>query len=158
MNFAPTQKTVSTEPPTLVGSVDTVPTTFLAPEMAVTGAAGGVTTRCSVGTSPAKPPNQGVTSYGSNDVSPLFEDSDGADVVPGPAEPQNGGATPKRLAVKYAKPMASCEASCLIMRGDLELAIRDLQKCRSFSWISQELRIQLGRCLYELTATRRMCP
>lgn len=50
------------------------------------------------------------------------------------------------------------EAGRMVMRGDLEACIRDLQVCRSLSWISQEMRIQLGRCLYELTAARRMCP
>jgi hypothetical protein len=54
--------------------------------------------------------------------------------------------------------LSSLEVSGLIMRGDLEAAIKDLSRCRSYAWVSQELRIQLGRCLYELTAARRMAP
>lgn len=65
--------------------------------------------------------------------------------------------SPLRKPVTYSKE-TSVENSCLIMRGDLELAIRDLSRCRAFSWISDELRRQLGACLYELTLARRMCP
>jgi hypothetical protein len=54
----------------------------------------------------------------------------------------------------------NCEIvnSAAIMRGDLELAIRDLSRCRRFTWLSDELRAQLGRCLHELTLARRSCP
>jgi hypothetical protein len=64
-----------------------------------------------------------------------------------PANPQrhiNGGT------------MSSVEISALIMRGDLQAAINDLSRCRSYVWLSQELRTQLGRCLYELHTARRM--
>lgn len=46
--------------------------------------------------------------------------------------------------------------SAAIMRGSIELAISDLQKCRRFDWISEEMRAQLGRCLFELTEARKM--
>lgn len=49
-----------------------------------------------------------------------------------------------------------CQAQ--IMRGDLEVCIRDINVCRRFAWISDELRDQLGRCLFELTSARRMAP
>jgi hypothetical protein len=52
--------------------------------------------------------------------------------------------------------LTSLECSALIMRGDLDLAIRDLSRCRQYVWLSQELRCQLGRCLYELHTARRM--
>lgn len=52
--------------------------------------------------------------------------------------------------------MSSVEVSALIMRGDLQAAINDLSRCRSYFWLSQELRAQLGRCLYELHKARRM--
>jgi hypothetical protein len=107
---------VSTEPPTPLGSVDTFTTTFPAPEMTLMGAARGVTTGRSVGTSLAKPPEL------------------------------NGAFN------------SAIVCSAHVMRGDLEVAIRDLQKCRALSWLSDEMRGQLGRCLYELTAARRMCP
>jgi hypothetical protein len=45
-----------------------------------------------------------------------------------------------------------------LMRGDLEACIRDVNVCRRFTWISDELRDQLGRCLFELTSARRMAP
>ena len=110
------RKTVLTEPPLLPGSVNTVTTTFSAPEMASAGAAGSVTGFRSPGALPAKP---GELRAAHN--SRIYN-------------------------------------SALIMRGDLEVAIRDLQVCRALSWISDEMRGQLGRCLYELTAARRMCP
>jgi len=43
-----------------------------------------------------------------------------------------------------------------VMRGDLDAAIRDVSRCRRYEWISEEMRVQLGRCLYELTEARRM--
>lgn len=107
---------VSNRPHFPPGRFDTFSPTISEPEMACAGAAGGVTSRCSLGTSPAKPSD-----------------------------------------IERAR-ASSIETSCLVMRGDLEACIRDMQVCRSLSWISQEMRIQLGRCLYELTAARRMCP
>lgn len=138
-----TQKDVSNEPPTPLGSFDTSSTCNFRRKADLAGAARGVTRSRSLGTSLAKPRS---------------EDSDAPGVVPGATEPQDGGSTQNRQSVEYAAALASCEASCLIMRGDLALAIRDLQRCRSLTWISEELRSQLGRCLYELTLARRMCP
>lgn len=116
MSWDPIQTSVFPEPLPPPGSGTTRATTFLEPEKAHVGAAGGMPTGRSVGVSPAKPHELNEA------LSKAFE------------------------------------CSALIMRGDLELAIRDLQRCRSLSWISQEMRIQLGRCLYELTKARRMAP
>lgn len=110
------QTSVFPEPLPSFGSGTTDATAFSAPEMAFAGAAGGVTTGRSVGTSPAK-------------------------------------------AVELRRANINeivCQSH--LMRGDLEAAIRDLNVCRRFTWISDELRDQLGRCLFELTSARRMAP
>lgn len=74
-----------------------------------------------------------------------------------PAGAARGVTKFRSFGTSLAKPQEIVTGSA-IMKGDLEVAMRDLQTCRSFRWLSQEMRIQLGRCLYELTVARRMCP
>lgn len=110
------QTAVFPEPLPPSGSGTTDATTFSAPVMASVGAARGVTTGRSVGTSLAK------------------------------------AHEPRKARIEEIV----CQAH--IMRGDLEACIRDVNVCRRFPWISEELRDQLGRCLFELTSARRMAP
>jgi hypothetical protein len=125
---------VSNEPPTPLGSFDTSSTTFRR-KAVVPGAARGVTNRRSFGTSLAKPV---------------------CAVTAGGGDKQSGSTLVATPGTTYA--MTAVEVGCHVMRGDLDLAIRDLQRCRSMKWISEEMRGQLSRCLFELTAARRMCP
>lgn len=125
-------KDVSKEPPTPLGSFDTSSTTFRR-KAVVPGAARGVTDRRSSGAPLAKPVCAGTAGH-----------------------KQSGSTLRSTPGTSYA--MTAVEVGCHVMRGDLELAIRDLQRCRSMKWISEEMRGQLSRCLFELTAARRMCP
>lgn len=137
---------VSNEPPTPPGSFDTSSTTFRR-KAGPAGAASGVTGSRSPGTSDAKQ----VCAGGAEEFS--WSSPPGES---GGADKQSCSALRRSPGKAYA--MGAVEVGAHVMRGDLELAIRDLQRCRALSWISQEMRIQLGRCLYELTAARRMCP
>lgn len=98
------------------------------------------------------PPSGSETTRSTTFLEPEMANAGAASGVTGSRSPGTSDAKPGEL------PMTSMEVSCLVMRGELELAIRDLQRCRSLSWITQEMRIQLGRCVYELIAARRMCP
>lgn len=137
---------VSDEPPTPQGSSDTS-STYFRRKAARAGAASGVTGSRSPGTSDAKPVCAGAGEEFSWSSSPGES---------GAGHKLSGSAL--RATPGKALAMGAVEVGAHVMRGDLEVAIRDLQLCRSLEWISQEMRVQLGRCLYELTAARRMCP
>lgn len=139
------QTDVSSEPPTLPGSFDTS-STIPRREAGPRGAARGVTNRRSFGTSLAKPLCAGAA----EDLPWSFQGQTGS------GHKQGGSALSPTTRTTYA--MTAVEVGCHVMRGDLAIAIRDLQRCRRLSWISDEMRAQLGRCLHELTAARRMCP
>lgn len=140
-------KDVSDEPSTRLGSSDTSSTIYFRRKPGPEGAASGVTDSRSSGTSDAKP----VCAGADEDLS--WCRSPGQT---GGGHKQSGSAL-SDSPVKRSS-MTALEVSGHVMRGDLEIAIKDLQRCRALTWISQELRIQLGRCLYELTAARRLCP
>lgn len=63
------------------------------------------------------------------------------------------GTPPAKLGV-HSK-MSSAQVAYCVLKGDLDLAIRDLERMRRAQAFSQDLRIQLGRCLYELQRARR---
>lgn len=144
----PRIKDVSNEPPTPLGSFDTSSTTnFRRESVSPEDAARGVTESRSSGASLAKPVCAGTD----EDLS--WRRSPGQTAS---CHKQSGSTFGATLGTKHA--MTAVEVGCHVMRGDLEVAIRDLQRCRSMKWISEEMRGQLSRCLYELTAARRMCP
>jgi hypothetical protein len=64
------------------------------------------------------------------------------------------GTPPAKLGV-HSK-MSSVQVAYSVLKGDLELSIRDLERMRRAQAFSQDLRIQLGRCLYELQRARRL--
>jgi len=145
--MSPVLQDVSDEAPTPPASFDTSSTTNFRRKPVLAGAASGVTERRSSGTSDAKP----VCEVADEDFSwscPPGETASGH---------KQSGSTLSYSPGKRGS-MTAVEVSGHVMKGDLEIAIKDLQRCRSLTWISQELRIQLGRCLYELTLARRMCP
>lgn len=73
-----------------------------------------------------------------------------------------GGVTPGRSGgTSPAKPlvdpkMSQVEVAFAVLKGDLDLAIHDLERMRRLESFDQALRIQLGRCLYELQKARRI--
>lgn len=142
----PRIKDVSNEPPTPLGSFDTSSTTFRR-KAVVPGAARGVTDRRSSGAPLAKPVCAGTA----EDLS--WRRSPGQTAS---GHKQSGSTLRSTPGTAYA--MTAVEVGCHVMRGDLELAIRDLQRCRSMKWISEEMRGQLSVCLWHLTLARRMCP
>jgi hypothetical protein len=107
-----------------------------------------------VSTEPPTPPGSG------NTVATTFSAPEMASVgaAGGVTAFRSAGASPAKPSELRAIFSSAVQSSAHIMRGDLEVAIRDMQRCRSLSWISDEMRGQLGRCLYELTTARRMCP
>lgn len=129
---------VSEEPLHPLGSSDTSSPITSCGKAGSAGAARGVTGSRSPGTSLAKPSE--VLEVPTRKV---FYERIGSTVSDIEAREEGLGAL---------------EVGCHVMRGDIEVAISDLQRCRSLEWISQELRIQLGRCLFELIAARRMVP
>jgi hypothetical protein len=132
------QKDVSNEPPTSPGSFDTSSTSnFRRKSDSSEDAARGVTECRSSGASLAKP---------------RFE----YEICRLESHAKDGGSPLSPFAIKHSK-MTALEVSCHVMRGDLDMAIKDLSRCRSLSWLSQEMRQQLGRCLFELHTARRMC-
>lgn len=144
--LSPVLQDVSDEPPTPLGSSDTS-STYFRRKAILAGAASGVTGSRSPGTSDAKPVSAGTDEEFA--WSSSSGESASSDKLSGSALGKSPG--------KHAA-MTALEVSGHVMRGDLEVAIRDVQRCRSLTWISQEMRIQLGRCLYELTLARRMAP
>lgn len=140
--LSPVLQDVSDEPPTPSGSFETSSTSYRRKAGHPIGAAGSVTDCRSTGALPAKP---------------LCEDLPKANAVPALGKPEQGGSTFKDTGSRELSAlMTAREASCHVLCGDLDLAIRDLNKFRSFCWLSQTIRMQLGRCLFELNTARRM--
>lgn len=78
-----------------------------------------------------------------------------------PAGAAGGMTTGRSVGVPPAKPhlhekMSAVQVAFCVLKGDLDQAIRDLERMRRAQSFDQALRIQLGRCLYELQRARRM--
>ena len=78
-----------------------------------------------------------------------------------PAGAAGGVTTGRSVGTSSAKPLVHGKMSAVqvafgVLKGDLDLAIRDLERMRRAQAFSQEIRIQLGRCLYELQKARRL--
>lgn len=78
-----------------------------------------------------------------------------------PAGAAGGVTTGRSVGTSSAKPlvhhkMSQVEVACAVLTGDLDLAIHDLERMRRLESFDQALRIQLGRCLFELQRARRM--
>jgi len=96
-------------------------------------------------------PNRPPTSSGRFGRSSAFPAAGDAGAV---TTGRSVGAAPAK---PYVQPhMSRSQVAFAVLKGDLDLAIHDLERMRRGSVFGQEIRIQLGRCLYELQRARRL--